>query len=654
MKWLIRGALTLVTLIVVAVVVLLLIPAERVAGLAAQRFEAATGRELVIAGPVKATLWPRLGVRAEGVTVANAEWSGAGPMLTAEALEVGIAPASLFGGEIGIETLRVDGARLVLERRADGSGNWEFAGPAPAGDGGNAPVRDISIDRAVLRNGEILFIDHGTDVHTHLRAVDLETALQSRDAPIRVVASALVNGQALSLEAEADALRPLLDGDLTPVRLVATAGDTSLRLDGRADLEPVSFEGRIDARSGDGLVLARAFGIAPPDLPRGLGADSVALAAAVTLAPEGSLHLRDMVVDLDANRITGAADIAPGAERPRITANLAAERLDLTAFAAGGGNDSMSGWSRDPIDVSGLFAVDGAVTFASGPIALSGTNLDALDARATLEAGRAVVTLRPLVAYGGTLVGDIVVNGRGGLSARADLDLSGLAMQPLLTEVAGFDRLVGQADASVNLLGVGNSVQALMSSLEGSMSLRAGQGEILGLDIPGMIRNLDPSYRGEGRSTVFESLEAAFAVSDGVATGETFRLIAPFLTATGEGRIDLGARTISYRLLPTLRREADGNGVTVPILIEGPWALPRIRPDLEYLARQRVAAEREELEARARSEAEEAASRAEDALRRRLAEELKVAPEALTDRRAVEDAVRERVTDQLLDLLGNR
>ncbi|SFI90957.1 AsmA family protein [Jannaschia pohangensis] len=662
MKWLVRSVLALVTLVVVAVAVLLLIPTERVAALAADQFKAATGRTLTIDGAVKATLWPRLGVRAEGIEIANAAWSDQGPMLTAQTLEVGIALGSILGGDIQVETLEVSGAELILERNAAGQGNWEVVRPntssAATVSGGSRAARDISIDRAVLSGANITWRDQVSGTQVRLRAVDLETRIADLDSPLRLAGSALLNGQAVALDLSADAMRPLIDGTLTPAALALNAGETALRLEGRADLEPLSFEGRIEASSGDRFAIAQAFGVAVPELPDGLGADRIAMNAAVTLAPAGTIHLRDMLLELDRNSLTGALDIDPAGPggRPRLVGNLASDSLDLTAFSRKGqGGESTlvaeTGWGREVIDVAGLFAVDGELTFSSGPITLGDATLDEVRARATLENGRAVVTLQPLLAYGGTVTGEIVVNGRGGLSARTNLDLSGLQMLPFLTEFADFDRLVGQADLSLRLLGVGGTAQALVDSLDGSVNLKVGQGEVLGLDIPGMVRTLDLGYRGEGQKTVFDGITASFAITGGVARSDDLRLGAPYLAATGAGEIALGAQTIDYRLMPTVRREADGRGVTVPILIQGSWSDPRIRPDLEFLARQRVEAERAELEARARVEADAARARAEEAARQRLAEELDIAPEDLSSREAVEDAIRERVEQQLLGIL---
>jgi AsmA protein len=270
---------------------------------------------------------------------------------------------------------------------------------------------------------------------------------------------------------------------------------------------------------------------------------------------------------------------------------------------------------------------------------------DEVRARAVVDDGRAVVTLQPLIAYGGTVTGDVVVNGRGGLSSRATLELSGLQMQPFLTEFADFDRLIGQADISLDLLGIGDTTQQLIDSLSGNVAFRMGAGEILGFDIGGMVRTLDLGYRGKGQKTVFDGVSSSFVVTDGIARGDDLSLTAPYLLATGAGDIALGAQTISYRLIPTLRRGGGSDGITVPLLIEGPWSDPRIRPDLEYIARQKLDVERAQAEAR---------DRAGELARTRIADELEIAPEVLTDRDALEDALKDRVEEKLLDLLLGR
>lgn len=83
-------------------------------------------------------------------------------------------------------------------------------------------------------------------------------------------------------------------------------------------------------------------------------------------------------------------------------------------------------------------------------------------------------------------------------------------------------------------------------------------------------------------------------------------LDAPFAKVTGEGRLGLGARTINYRLRATALTDVVGEaGITAPILIRGPWANPKIRLDLEALAREQLEEEAKALEAVAKARAAE-------------------------------------------------
>ena len=87
MRLILRLTGVVLVLAVLGVVGVLLIPAERVANAAARQFTALTGRQLQIEGSVRPSFWPDLGVRTGPVTIANADWSEAGPMLQAEGLD---------------------------------------------------------------------------------------------------------------------------------------------------------------------------------------------------------------------------------------------------------------------------------------------------------------------------------------------------------------------------------------------------------------------------------------------------------------------------------------------------------------------------------------------------------------------------------------
>jgi AsmA protein len=263
-----------------------------------------------------------------------------------------------------------------------------------------------------------------------------------------------------------------------------------------------------------------------------------------------------------------------------------------------------------------------------------------------------------VAAYGGTITGDFVVNGRGGLSVGGRLVLAGLETQPLLTDLSGWDRLVSTADLELEFLGVGNSVAAIMADLSGQGAIEMGQGELRGLDIAGMLRTLDPQFVGEGQKTIFDGLAGTFTVDGGVLRNSDLKLVAPYLTAAGSGEVGLGARTLDYRIRPTALAAEDGTGgVMVPLLITGPWADPTFRLDLESIAREKMEAEAKAVEDRLKAEAAEAEARAKAELEQRLEDELgvEIAPdESLGEaaQRGLEEALTKEAQKALEDLLG--
>ena len=111
---------SLLLLAVLAVAALFLVPTEKVANLAAGEFRKITGRELYFDGSVRPTLWPHLGARTGRVTLANADWSGEGPMLTADALSIAVDIPALLGGAVRVTGIELTAPRLVLERAEDG------------------------------------------------------------------------------------------------------------------------------------------------------------------------------------------------------------------------------------------------------------------------------------------------------------------------------------------------------------------------------------------------------------------------------------------------------------------------------------------------------------------------------------------------------
>src|SRR5690554_2814243 len=131
-----------------------------------------------------------------------------------------------------------------------------------------------------------------------------------------------------------------------------------------------------------------------------------------------------------------------------------------------------------------------------------------------------------------------------------------------------------------------------MHSLSGNLKLATGRGVISGFDLDRLMRTGD----GTGGTTVFDEVAASFVIKDGDMRGDDLKMTMPLATATGRGRIGLGARDIDYLFTPVLLQGESRRGLAIPVRIRGPWSSPKIRPDLDKAIDLNFKEEREKLD----------------------------------------------------------
>lgn len=637
MRLILRLIGVLVSIVVLAVAALFVIPTERLANIAAQQFETVTGRSVVFAGDVRPIIYPSIGVRSGPVTLSNAPWSEAGPMLRAGGLEIALDLEAALRGEVVVRRIAVESPDILLERDAEGRANWDF-GTAQTGGAAPAGTRDVAaftIDEATITGARLRIDDRLGGQMLEMSDLDLTVSLPDFAGPVDLIGSATVNGQRVAIEGRVEDAAAAFAGRVAGLSLRATVGDARATFEGRAGTVPLAAEGRIDADLADVSSVFAALGQPAPELPAALSGD-LGGAALVTLAPEGSVHLRDVALRAGPNSVTGGADLTFDGPRPKLVAQLAAGRLDLSALLAGDGEAAPAtgaGWSRATIDASALGLLDADVTFAADAVDTGAVVLGPVRGGLSVDRARAVFDLREIGLYEGRLSGEFVINARSGLSTGGNLALDEVGLLPMLREVAGFERLAGTGSARLRFLAVGNSIDAMMRSLSGEGRIEFGQGEIIGFDLAGMLRNLDMGYMGAGNRTIYRSISGGFTIADGVLRNDDLTLDAPQVNATGQGSIDIGGRTLDYRITPVALADATGaGGVRVPLLIRGTWEDPSFGLDLEGLAQERLREERDALEREARERAEQEVrdrlqidqqegESLEDAARRRLEQE---------------------------------
>lgn len=619
MRWIFRVVGAVVVLLFLALGTILLIPAERIAEIASDRITQATGRSVTISGEARPTLWPDLGIVIEGLRVGNPTWAGAAPMIEAERVNVGVAWSGLFSGDVQVQRAVFEGAQILLVRAEDGRMSWDMsdgAAGAVASDG-EAGSMQIGFDEAIIRGARVRYLDREGGADWDVSQLDATLRLPDAGGAVALEGNAQVNGVPLVLEATINGASGLLAGEARPVVATLRWQGGSIGYEGAFALDATA-EGAMNLSAEDLAPLVALAGGSMPDMPEGLGRNQIAVSGDVRLAQEGSLHLREGLVRLDETLLSVAADLVPGEDRPMLRGTITGGEIALPGLleARDDAPEAGAGWPRDIIDVSGLFATDADLTVRADNLDLGTVALSDIDLRARINRGRLVFDIASIRTYEGQLAGQFVINGRGGLSVGGDLILSDVALRPLLTAMADYERLEGTGSASLEFLGVGNDLHTIMDGLEAEGDVALGQGALLGLDLGGMLRNFDPSFQGEGQRTVYDRVTADFIVRDGVLQNEDLLLDAPWGEMRGAGEADLAAMTVDYTLIPGVLRDADGVAtVRVPIAVTGSWTAPAIGPDLELLAEIELAEETARLEAEARAALEAEEDRLEELAR---------------------------------------
>jgi AsmA protein len=586
----IRGLVAAVLILAIGAVVLVVaLPGEKIAKLAADQIKAMTGRDLTFEGKVGINWYPVLGVSTEKVSFGNAEWSERGPMFTADKAVIGVDVMAAIGGDIRIKNIELVAPEVLLEKTADGRVNWDLNGGtaiAVSGQGEGAPssgdtspstapeassgFENFALERLVIIDAQVRYIEHG-GARQELSGVSLQMAWPDvrKAADIRAEASPF--GAPIALDAKVAAPLALIDGDVSAVELAMEAGGGSASFVGRSGVAPEA-SGMLNVSASDAAAFFAALGTGGLEGPLEVQGD-------VTLTRDSVISVRGGQVSAMGNDLAVQADIDLKGSRPKVVAQVATQTLQFAAKDAGEGAAGESagpvGWSKNPIDASALGLVDGTVSFAAEAMDLNGITFGKTRATVEIDRARAVATIQEMEAFEGAVTGTFVANNRSGFSMRGDLKVEQIALQPFLAATADLDKFTGTADFESHFLSSGDTLDALMNNMSGDGRVDIGRGTIEGID-------LDKLLRGDvtGGTTVFNSMVATWTIADGVLTNDDLLMKLSRLSATGKGTVGLGLRTIDYVFSPQLHGP-DGPRLIVPVKINGSWSNPSVVPDLE-------------------------------------------------------------------------
>ena len=538
----IAGAVIGAVVVVIAVLLVIGIPSGFLTAQIQERVERETGYKLAINGGARIGLWPSLNITLNDVTVQHPKDRDINRHFAAASIEAEVTLASLWAGKPHITELAIirPVANLPLRRERD-----REASPASKPAAGKSSEA-FTIEHISVSGGTVILSNVRDRVENRIETVNADIAIAS-DRRIVLTGSARRNGYPLKFD----------------IKAALPAG--------AIERQNIPAEIRIDA----------------PDL----------LNAPLTAKAEARLNGPVVMI----NGVTGAlGDAAFNGWASFDLSSKSLVKLDLdfqklaVVMARSTGSTAGQPWSSATIDVNNLNYIDLQVRVSAAELKIGDARFTPAAIDATLTTGVLKAQVSNLGAYEGTATGDLTVDvSTPNPTYAMRADLTGVRALPLLDGLADFDKIDGRMQAKVSVRSSGTSQRAIMSDMAGTAFIVFQDGAIKGLNVAQMIRSLTAStlsgwQASEEKATDLSQLSASFKIDKGQAQTTDLSLVGPLVKMTGAGTIDLGTKQIGFRVEPKLVMTTEGQGrlsdpvgLGIPVMISGPWAAPRIYPEMQ-------------------------------------------------------------------------
>ena len=288
--------------------------------------EAATGRDVTIAGDIRVAFIPTLAISIEDVTVAGAPGGSGDPFLALPEVLAVVALAPLVSLDVVVERFRLIEPVVVLETNADGPASWELA-PQTSDGGGVGGPSSVKIELVDIQDGRVVLRDGAT--LRKFENVDLWIEALGSDGPFEARGRFSHLGHAWTLDADVGRFtRPQLALNIT----LQSGTDLTAKLAGTiAQTNGVEgFSGQVEANISSLAFLGRLIEL--PPMPDALRNAPLSLDTRASVSPE-ALRLSDLSLSLGESSATGEA-LVQMEETLSADLTLSVSKLDLDTLLA--------------------------------------------------------------------------------------------------------------------------------------------------------------------------------------------------------------------------------------------------------------------------------------------------------------------------------
>jgi uncharacterized protein involved in outer membrane biogenesis len=582
-----RAAIIISAVLVLAVVATAFIPDSFFRDKLGTAFGNRFGREVTVAGPLEIHWrWGATRVTADKVRITNAAESQDPYMFDIERVDMQLKILPLLIGRVDIAGMTLEKPRIILEKYADGSNNWTFMPASGAATLKEAAVPDNrrempKIGYTYIRDGQLIYRDMPRKLNLDLK-VDIARAYGPETFTFE--GKGQLNGRDLDVKGEGGSLDILRKTSADyPLRLEITMGGTKALLDGtfRDPVKLAGLDATLDLKGRDMAELFQLTRIPLPPTP------AYSLKGALSKSGEkwcfSDFHGKVGNSDLGGNLVYDTSG-----DRSKLTGKLQSARLDVEDmggfFGYVPGKPLPAGKLLPdvPLDLTKFRATDIDVTLHADKLNAPGWPLSKFDARFDLDRGLLKVDPLGFGVAGGTVNGQVTVNGRdNNPNTDVDLTLKNLGLRQFMNAAKLGDLSSGQFSGRIDLKGNGKTTADVLASSDGRITLTMAGGRIslmvveaADLDIAELLPVL-----GSDKKTDLRCAAGDFGVKDGLLRSRVFVIDTEDTTFKGDASINLRNEKMNIALNP---QPKDGSvaSLQTDIVVGGTFRNPSFGFDL--------------------------------------------------------------------------
>ncbi len=239
--------------------------------------------------------------------------------------------------------------------------------------------------------------------------------------------------------------------------------------------------------------------------------------------------------------------------------------------------------------------------FVMGELVASNAKLS--DMELSIRADKGDIKLAPAKAklYKGNYEGDIHLDATGKLpKLTMNTKLSGVDVEPLLTDVVGSANAKGTANINLAVSSTGADINTLRNTLAGTGDILIEKGTLIGVDVKSVLQQVEIMIESKnfgkpdpGEKSEFDKLTATLNIHNGIIDNNDLLMLGSGFSVTGKGMLlNLNDETWKYILTakadPTRVKQGEDTfnvgGHEIPIKCKGKLVEKNCNPDIEAIA----------------------------------------------------------------------